>query len=653
MHLCDQHLFAREHRYPFVSINLVKPQSIYRIGPLGKDRVIPSQYQLPIDHSPALKSAEEGPTHYDHLPMTRMNKELFGVFGDRAEFGRLRSEQAFDVVVNGERSTVGIRDPDLGLPGRSATYTNERGICVVWGEAHVPESNTTNVARWILSQYADHGKEVVSEVSGSYLVFIEYDGDGRLITDPIRSWECFYTDDPGGRVFGTDVATVAMFLEGPSVRRRALTEFLHIGTVLGDRTLFTGLNRVPFDGGLTDSTVESYQRFIYSSRSFDYAEELAARLQRAIHRRAHYPGQKGLLLSAGYDSRTVLACLPAIDYCYSIGTVDSREMRVAKRIAAQYDTAHTVLEPDYRYVFPTPDKVRYSQAIKESLHIHHAGYTDEIDVDTIYHGLLHDTFFRGYYNRPGGTTLLGKQIPIGKSSRPDDVVGTLLNQLRDVSDDDALAACASDVFPELNIEDPGASIRESVADELEECTPRADSVYNKMALFAIRNQPAKAFRTHLADNYLETLVAADTELLSWHLQTPPEHRSTETFLQAMRRLDPDILQHPPPDRPYDRHALNQLERFIRRKLPYVEAFQHAWPDRDSHYEECRLDQRLFPDTPSVHRLPTREKLRINDARQWIQWIHKSSNVTRTVDPEEGGNPYHPRNLLRLIRGITG
>ena len=580
------------------------------------------------------------------------NKELFGVFGDRAEFDRLRPDQAFDVVVDGECSTIGIRDPHVGVPGRSAVATDEHNACIVWGEAHVPEVDTPNVARWVLDRCADRGVAAVSALNGSYLVFLEYEGDARLISDPIRSWECFYTDDPESRVFGTDAAAVARLLDEPSIQRRALTEFLHIGTVLGDRTLFTGLHRVPFDGGITGSDAESYQRFVYEPRSFDYAAELAARLQRAIDRRAHYPGRKGLLLSAGYDSRTLLACLPDIDHCYSIGIADSREMRVARRIAAQYDTVHTVLEPDRRYLLPTVEKVRYSQTTKESLHIHHAGYTDEIDVDTIYHGLLYDTLFRGYYNTPSGTTVLGKRIPLGKRSRPDDLVGTILDQLRDVSDDDALAARASDVFAELEGADARAIIRDSVADELENCVARADSIYNQMALFAVRNQPAKASRTHLADNYLEALVAVDAELLSWHLQTPPEHRSTETFLGAMRRLDSTILQHPPPDRPHDRHTLNQLERFARRKLPYVEAFEHAWPDRDSHYDECRLDERLFPDTPSVHQLPTREKLRINDARQWIQWVRKQDDATRSVRPTNGRAPYHPRRLLSVIRNVV-
>lgn len=124
------------------------------------------------------------------------NKELFGVFGDRDEFEQLRSDQAFDIV-DGEYGTVGIRDPHLGVPGRSTAYTGENGACVVWGEAYVPESEATNAAQWMLHQYANRGMDAFSALNGSYLAFIEYDGDARLITDPIRTWECFYTDVSG------------------------------------------------------------------------------------------------------------------------------------------------------------------------------------------------------------------------------------------------------------------------------------------------------------------------------------------------------------------------------------------------------------------------------------------------------------------------
>lgn len=553
---------------------------------------------------------------------------MVGVFGDHAQFERLYSGQVFDVVVDSECGTVGIRDPHLGIPGRSTVYTDDRGSCVVWGEAHVLGCDSANTARWVLDQYIDRGIDAISDLSGSYLIFIEYDGDARLISDPIRSRECFYTDDPGCRVFGTDAATVATFLNDPTIQRRALAEFLHLGTVLGDRTLFTGLNRVPFDGGVTDSTVESYQRFVYNPQSFDYTKELATRLRRAIRRRAHYPGRKGLLLSAGYDSRTVLACISDIDRCYSIGMADCQEVQVARRIAAQYDTPLTVLEPDGRYLLPKSEKVRYCQGTKESLHIHHAGYTDEIDVDTIYHGLLYDTLFKGYHARRG-PEVLGQRIPIGGRHRPNDLVETLLTHLRDVSDDEVLADCAADVFTGFDVDDPETLIRESVVDELESCEPRTDSAYDRLALFVIRNQPTQAFRTHLADNYLETLITADAELLSWHLQTPPDYRSTRTFSQAIRQLDPDILRHRPPDRPHKTYVLNQFERFVRRKLPYLESFQHAWPDREVNYEESHLDQRLFPEMPSVHRLPAREKLRINDARQWVQWMDEINTETRS------------------------
>ncbi|WP_254662856.1 hypothetical protein [Haladaptatus sp. W1] len=78
-------------------------------------------------------------------------------------------------------------------------------------------------------------------------------------------------------------------------------EFLHMGVVLGDKTLFHELHRAPFDGYLTPDEAGELDRFVYEEREMDYASELADRMQRAIRLRSRQPGKKGLLLSAGYD----------------------------------------------------------------------------------------------------------------------------------------------------------------------------------------------------------------------------------------------------------------------------------------------------------------------------------------------------------------
>ncbi|WP_327054158.1 asparagine synthase-related protein [Halomicrococcus gelatinilyticus] len=553
-----------------------------------------------------------------------MNKEIFGVFGDREAFTRFRSEREFDDVVAGDVATVGIRDTGLGIPGRSASYSGDEGTCVIWGEAYPNKRGWSEPARWLLDRYAEMGLDAIRALNGSYLAFVEHDGEAVVLTDPIRSWECFYTDDPGVRVFGSDAAAVARTVDEPSMRRRSVGEFLHMGVVLGNKTLFHELERAPFDGYVTPDATGTLDRFVYDEREMAYADELAERLQRAIQRRSRQPGDKGLLLSAGYDSRTLLSQFPDIDHAYTVGTPDAQEVQVAQQLADQYDVNHTTLVTNDRYIVPGEEKVRDTNGIKESIHIHHAGYNAEIGVDTMYHGLLFDTLLRGFGHKRSEISLFGKQVPLRRMESDPDPVEASLDNFGYLPDQSREVA-------ERYTDDPdsgGEFVRQAIADEFERCWERTDSAQNALSLFSISNQPTIPFRTHLADNYLESFIAADTELLEWHLQTPPRFRTTETFIRAIEQLDPDICRHRPPDRPYTSRLLSEAERFARRKLPFVREFEPAWPDRQQVYDRYNLDQRLFPEHETVHELPSRHKLRINDMVGWVaQCSERSVNPT--------------------------
>lgn len=567
---------------------------------------------------------ESGSTAAATRPSTpggvHMNKELFGVFGGRDAFDSLREAEGFDAVVSGEAVTVGIRDPYLGYPGRTDVHEAEDGFCVLWGEAHASGSPAAE----LYEVYVTEGRDGLAVANGSYVAVVEYDGQALVTTDAIRSWECFYTGSGERRVFGTDFAAVSEVVSDLPLDDRAPFEFLHLGTVLGEKTLFEPVRRVPFDGYLTADDVGDLRRFVYEPREFDYVGELAERLRRAIQRRRSLPDRKGILLSAGQDSRSILAGVPDITHSYTIGRTDAQESTVAERLAAQYGLTHEVLSPDERYLLPDDPKVLYSQGLRESLHIHHAGYDDVIDADSIYHGLLYDTILKGYFLERNGAELFGTKVPFQSVDDDVDPVASLLDTLGYLPGGSArLVECAGDMLEESGVDvgsaptAPGAFLGDSLRSELDASRHRADSVHNAMDLTVLRNQPTLAFRAHLADNYVETLVAADTDLLAWHRQTPPSHRHPKTVHRAIATLDDDIFRHRPPGRPRESSLLSQAERFARRKLPLVRAVEPSWPDRNSVYERYDIDEKLFPDHPQAQELPSRLKLRLHDLRWWL------------------------------------
>ncbi|SFC19373.1 asparagine synthase (glutamine-hydrolysing) [Halobiforma haloterrestris] len=567
-----------------------------------------------------------------------MNRELFGVFGDREAFDRFRDDDEFDVVLTGSRLTVGIRDPDLGTTGWTDAHGDDAGCCVVWGESYVPDRES-NAARWLLERYERDGTTALSTLNGSYLAVLDHEAtdEAFVATDPVRSRGCFYTDDPGVRVFGTDAAAVAETVADPTPDRDGVLEFLHLGVALGEKTAIEELRRLPMDGRLTPTAVESLDRFVYRPREdhdhdhdhdHDYVGDLADRLERALERRSKLPGRKGVLLSAGYDSRIILSQVPDLERSYTVGAPDAQEVIGASRLADQYGTAHTAFPPDERYLRPDESKVRYSQGIKESLHIHHAGYADEIDVETMYHGLLCDTFFRGHFTARETVDIAGKPVPLGRLDPDPDPVDTLLEKF-------GYSREASRELAErtgLDV-DPETFVRHAIDDEFASNRSRADGVQNALTCCGIANQPSIPFHDHLSDQFVTSFLATDRELIDWHLRTPPAHRTTETFLRACERLDDDILRHRPPDRPHDTELFNEIEGFVRRKTPFLSSFEPPWPDRETLFERHDFDRRLLGDLEHVHELPARHKLRIVDLRRWFdRWGGPKSRLIPLLRP---------------------
>lgn len=565
-----------------------------------------------------------------------MRTELFGLFGDREQFRQLRAPSEFDRTVEGESITLGVRDPQLGLDGRTAVHRAADGCCVIWGEAFPMAETRASTAEWLYERYIEAGLDALKQVNGSYIAVIEQAGEAVVVTDPIQSWECFYTDIDGVRRFSTDAGALARTLPSVTPDCRGLCEFIHFGLTFGETTAIEEINRLPFDSSLTAESIETLSRFVYQPSTFEYAAELADRLKRAIERRAGYPGTKGMLMSAGFDSRLLLATLPDVDICYTLGTSQSPEVRVARKVASQYDTRHQTLLVNEDYLAAGPKIIQYTNGIRESIHIHHRGNTDELTADTIYHGLFLDTLIRGRFV-PHDTIHLdaiGRDFPLPRLDPDPDIAGHFADKLGFYANSDRLLIDC----PEIDADTSSQFLENTIERHFKRGFDRAESRYNAMALLGVKCKSALPFRNHLADQFVESLVAADAELIDWHLTTPPEYRNDSTYQAALQMIDPEIFRYRPPDRPHRSYQLNQMEKYLRKKLPGISPFGTPWPDRDRIYDQNDLDQQLFADRPDLHPLPPRIKLRINDARTWLE--HVAGVVLAT-----------PNDLIRIERPL--
>lgn len=561
-----------------------------------------------------------------------MNEELFGVFGDRSEFEAVRSTAAFDRVVEGPELTAGVRSSELDIPGRTDVHESSEGACVLWGEVYPRSVDGRNPAAWLLSEYADRGPNAMTGFNGSFVAVVDHQERTAIVaTDSVRSRECYYTDASGQRVFGTDPAAVAATVPDPDVATEPLMEFLCFGVVFADRTVLTEVSRIPFDSWLTATDISEFGRFIYRPREFDYATELAEGLRRALERREDLPGRKGILLSGGYDSRAVLAANSDIDVAYTVGDADSSELAVARQIADQYGTYHETLPVDERYLNTDVENVRYGHGIMESLHAHHAGYTDQMDVDTIFHGALMDTMLQGHFQPVDGVEVFDRKCPPYRLDPDPDIGHHFAEKFGYLPASEQLSP-GSMTFDESGKE----FLQRRVEEVLDDWDHRFESLYDGMALFGIQNQPSRPFRFHQCDHFVESCVSLDAELIEWHLSTPPEHRNTRTFIRALRKLDGDLLNHRPPDRPYISYTFNQIDGFLRRAIPFLSGYTSPWPDRASLYEQYDMDEQLFPGSPRIHDLPWRLKLRFNDVTTWLESATGDSSIDPSTFVESDG-----------------
>lgn len=553
-----------------------------------------------------------------------MPTELFGVYGGRDRFERLRSSEPFDAVVEGDAVTVGISDRAFGRPQRSTIHRDDDGFCAVFGELYPPEWAESDPARWVYHHYQTTGERALADLNGSYVIVLEYDGEATVVTDQLRSRECFYTAE-SSPVFGTDAVNVARTVRNRRLDHDALLEYLYLSVVLGTGTLYEELRRVPFDGVLREDGVDTLDRFVYQPEDFDYAAALADRMERAIDRRTDDRGSTGLLLSAGYDSRTLLSAAD-VDVCYTVGENDSGEVRAARQLAEQYDTPHVALEPDERYLNTDPGMCHYTHGIKESLHIHHAGYESEMRTRKMLHGWMFDSLLREHFVPQQTVEVMDRVLPLNRLDPDVNPVEFATRKMGYLPE----AASVHDRFRAMGVVDygPESFVDATIQREFEDCKRQGETVHATANRFGVKNIPSAPFRHHLVDTFEETFVAADLDLVSWHLRTPPEHRNTGTFLKALDRMDGNLRDVRPPDRPHDRFLFNQAEKFLRKKLPGLEPFGTPWPNRRELYDNNRLDDVLFEDQPWLHGHSPRFKLRFHDVLCWLDAVEQN-----TVTPD--------------------
>ncbi len=217
-----------------------------------------------------------------------------------------------------------------------------------------------------LCLYQRLGECFVERLNGSFTIAI-WDGVHHrllLLTDRFGSRPVYYTQYRNKLLFGSEIKCL---LQDKRVQRRvdpkSVASLLTFGTVIGDRTLFYDIEKVPsgsvleFDG--QSVKVQKYWDFVYyegpaKGTIQDYADEMGRLLRQAIRRCLQTNSKVGLALSGGLDSRIVGGYLAQElghgFHTYSFGRSRCPDLSYASQVAKALGSHHHAFITNGEYV---------------------------------------------------------------------------------------------------------------------------------------------------------------------------------------------------------------------------------------------------------------------------------------------------------------
>lgn len=222
------------------------------------------------------------------------------------------------------------------------------------------QAATVQRAEYCLHRYLQEGIQFVESLNGTFALAIldRREGKVHLATDRFGHDLMFFSGRGGDWGFASSVRS--LLLRGDGIGRtynyRALAELIVFERVLGDRTLFGDIQRLPAGCLATWNGTRWEVRRYFEPRHRkvpaslkcweDAAEELVRRLRHSIGKRLADQPKAGLFLSGGLDSRLVLGCCgsPVTTATFAHPGRMPREAEVASALARAHGAPMLLLE---------------------------------------------------------------------------------------------------------------------------------------------------------------------------------------------------------------------------------------------------------------------------------------------------------------------
>jgi len=255
----------------------------------------------------------------------------------------------------------------------SQPFSNETGDIVLLfsGECFIdPEEGrklisgrprrATGCAEWLVHAYEERGDQLFEKLNGLFSGFLIDKRLGKvfLFNDRYGVQRIYWHEADGEFFFASEAkALLRIFPQLREFDTEGVADFLAFGCTLGTRTLFHGINLLPSASVWSFEDGNCQRRTYFSPTTWEaqsrlsperFQSEFENTFKRVLPRYFESESRIGISLTAGLDSRMIMACLPELEkqpacYTFSGQGRETLDASLARRVAKVCNLDHEIV----------------------------------------------------------------------------------------------------------------------------------------------------------------------------------------------------------------------------------------------------------------------------------------------------------------------
>jgi asparagine synthase (glutamine-hydrolysing) len=218
-----------------------------------------------------------------------------------------------------------------------------------------------NRAAWLVHDYEERGEAFFEALNGTFsgLLIDRRCGHAYLFNDRYGMERIYWRHTDDGLFFASEAkALLTLFPDARNFDEAGLVQFLRYGCTLGSQTLFRHVSLLPpASRWRLEGTGRCEQTRYFTPSNWDreqslgldaFTDALDETFARVLPRYVESESKLGISLTAGLDTRMIMACLPptaegAVTYTFAGRDSETLDARLAARVAAAAALPHYVV----------------------------------------------------------------------------------------------------------------------------------------------------------------------------------------------------------------------------------------------------------------------------------------------------------------------